>query len=61
MKTMEQANRELVEIYTKDNEELKRKMIEIDAKIAECENKKLELKKKIDENIEFMRVIKGGE
>lgn len=51
---MNKANFTMLKLCEEENEEYKRKIIEINAKIAECQNKKLELEERIKENVEYM-------
>jgi SMC interacting uncharacterized protein involved in chromosome segregation len=60
MATIEELNKvnfDMVKSCEEDNREYKRKIIEIDARIAECQNKKLELEEKIKENIEYIKTF----
>lgn len=60
MATKEELNKadfDLIKMHEEENKELKRKIIDIDARIAECQNKKLELEKAIENNIEFMKTL----
>lgn len=60
MATKEELNKadfDLIKMHEEENKEFKRKIIDIDARIAECQNKKLELEKAIESNIEFMKTL----